>query len=158
MEVSQKTENRVRPQAVMKNKMSMSFDAISVNEAFARIAVAAFIAPLNPTIEEISDIKTAVSEAVTNAIIHGYPDEVRTVIVRARLTDQLLELWVSDEGTGIANVQKAMEPLYTTRPELERSGMGFMFMEAFMDQIHVESAPGVGTTVYMKKQIGHQDT
>ena len=98
------------------------------------------------------------SEAVTNAIIHGYPDEVRTVIVRARLTDQLLELWVSDEGTGITNVQKAMEPLYTTRPELERSGMGFMFMEAFMDQIHVESAPGVGTTVYMKKQIGHQDT
>ena len=80
------------------------------------------------------------------------------IFVRARLTDQLLELWVSDEGTGIANVQKAMEPLYTTRPELERSGMGFMFMEAFMDQIHVESAPGVGTTVYMKKQIGHQDT
>lgn len=97
---------------------------------------------MNPTLEEVADIRTAVSEAVTNAIIHGYPDEVRTVIVRARLTDQLLELWVSDEGTGIANVQKAMEPLYTTRPELERSGMGFMFMEAFMDQIHVESAPG----------------
>ena len=118
----------------MKNEMTLAFDSISENEAFARVAVSAFITQLNPTLE------------------------VRTVIVRARLTDQLLELWVSDEGTGIANIQKAMEPLYTTRPELERSGMGFMFMEAFMDQIHVESAPGVGTTVYMKKQIGHQDT
>ena len=142
----------------MKNEMTLAFDSISENEAFARVAVSAFITQLNPTLEEVADIRTAVSEAVTNAIIHGYPDEVRTGIVRARLTDQLLELWVSDEGTGIANVQKAMEPLYTTRPELERSGMGFMFMEAFMDQIHVESAPGVGTTVYMKKQIGHQDT
>ena len=140
------------------NQMVVEFDSVSKNESFARVVVAAFVARLNPTLEEIADIKTAVSEAVTNAIIHGYPDEVQTVIVRARLTDQLLELWVSDEGTGIANIQKAMEPLYTTRPELERSGMGFMFMEAFMDQIHVESAPGVGTTVYMKKQIGHQDT
>ena len=140
------------------NYITLEFPSRSANEGFARSAIAAFAVQLDPTLEELGDIKTAVSEAVTNAIIHGYPDEVRTVIVRSRLTDQLLELWVSDEGTGIANVQKAMEPLYTTRPELERSGMGFMFMEAFMDQIHVESAPGVGTTVYMKKQIGHQDT
>ena len=98
----------------MKNEMTLAFDSISENEAFARVAVSAFITQLNPTLEEVADIRTAVSEAVTNAIIHGYPDEVRTVIVRARLTDQLLELWVSDEGTGIANVQKAMEPLYTT--------------------------------------------
>ena len=140
------------------NAVKFIFPGISENERTARAVVSAFLVQLDPTVEELADIRTAVSEAVTNAIIHGYPDEVRTVIVRARLTDQLLELWVSDEGTGIANVQKAMEPLYTTRPELERSGMGFMFMEAFMDQIHVESAPGVGTTVYMKKQIGHQDT
>ena len=113
---------------------------------------------LNPTLEEVADIRTAVSEAVTNAIIHGYPDGIHTVIVRARLQNHLLELWVTDEGTGIADVKKAMEPLYTTRPELERSGMGFMFMEAFMDQIHVDSAPGVGTTVYMKKEIGRKDT
>ena len=97
----------------MKNEMTLAFDSISENEAFARVAVSAFITQLNPTLEEVADIRTAVSEAVTNAIIHGYPDEVRTVIVRARLTDQLLELWVSDEGTGIANIQKAMDDLVT---------------------------------------------
>ena len=136
------------------NYVVLEFLSRSSNEGFARIAAAGFAAQLDPTLEELGDIKTAVSEAVTNAIIHGYPDEVRTVIVRARLTDQLLELWVSDEGTGIANIQKAMEPLYTTRPELERSGMGFMFMEAFMDQVEVESEAGVGTIVRMKKTIG----
>lgn len=142
----------------MKNEMTLAFDSISENEAFARVAVSAFVTQLNPTMEEVADIRTAVSEAVTNAIIHGYPDGIHTVIVRARLQDHLLELWVTDEGTGITDVKKAMEPLYTTRPELERSGMGFMFMEAFMDQIHVDSAPGVGTTVYMKKEIGRRDT
>lgn len=137
----------------MKNEMTLAFDSISENEGFARVAVAAFVTQLNPTLEEVADIKTAVSEAVTNAIIHGYQGEVHTVVVRVCLSEQMVELWVSDEGTGIADVKQAMEPLYTSRPELERSGMGFMFMEAFMDQVEVQSTPGLGTTVYMKKKI-----
>lgn len=140
----------------MKNEMTLAFDSISENEGFARVAVAAFLTQLNPTLEEVADIKTAVSEAVTNAIIHGYPDGVHTVIVRARLEGQDVRIWVIDEGVGIADVRQAMEPLYTSRPELERSGMGFMFMEAFMDQVDVQSAPGVGTTVYMEKKIGQR--
>ena len=140
----------------MKNEMTLAFDSISENEGFARVAVAAFLTQLNPTLEEVADIKTAVSEAVTNAIIHGYPDGVHTVIVRARLEGQDVRIWVIDEGVGIADVRQAMEPLYTSRPELERSGMGFMFMEAFMDQVEVQSAPGVGTTVYMEKKIGQR--
>ena len=163
MEVSQKTENRVRPQAVMKNKMSMSFDAISVNEAFARIAVAAFIAPLNPTIEEISDIKAAVSEAVTNAIIHGYDEEFlrekpesieKPVYLRCMLEEDVLLVEVQDQGKGIENIDKAMEPLFTTKPEMDRSGMGFAFMEAFMDDLEVISSPWHGTLIRMKKKIG----
>lgn len=138
----------------MKNEMTLAFDSISENEGFARVAVAAFVTQLNPTLEEVADIKTAVSEAVTNAIIHGYPSEVHTIVIRTRLRENMVELWVSDEGVGIADVKQAMEPLYTSRPELERSGMGFMFMEAFMDQVQVESTVGMGTTVYMKKQIG----
>lgn len=137
----------------MKNEMTLAFDSISENEGFARVAVAAFVSQLDPTLEEVADIKTAVSEAVTNAIIHGYPEGVHTVVVRARLSDQAVELWVIDEGVGIPDVKQAMEPLYTTKPEQERSGMGFMFMEAFMDQVEVQSLPGLGTTVYMKKQI-----
>ena len=154
MEVSQKTENRVRPQAVMKNKMSMSFDAISVNEAFARIAVAAFIAPLNPTIEEISDIKTAVSEAVTNAIIHGYENREGQVYLSCEISGDTATIIVEDKGVGMRDVKQALQPFYTTKPDLERSGMGFAFMEAFMDEVHVESTPGHGTTVSMRKEIG----
>lgn len=138
----------------MSNEMTLAFDSISENEGFARVAVAAFATQLNPTLEEVADIRTAVSEAVTNAIIHGYPDGVHTVVIRAILSEETLELWVTDEGVGMEDVKKAMEPLYTSRPEQERSGMGFMFMEAFMDQVEVQSAPGVGTTVYMKKKIG----
>ncbi len=137
----------------MKNEMTLAFDSLSENEGFARVAVAAFVTQLNPTLEEVADIKTAVSEAVTNAIIHGYPNEVHTVVVRARLQEETVELWVVDNGVGIEDVKKAMEPLYTSRPELERSGMGFMFMEAFMDQVKVESEPSKGTTVYMRKKI-----
>ena len=137
----------------MKNEMTLAFDSLSENEGFARVAVAAFVTQLNPTLEEVADIKTAVSEAVTNAIVHGYPDGVHTVVVRSRLNDCEVELWIMDEGVGIPDVKQAMEPLYTTRPEQERSGMGFMFMEAFMDQVEVQSSPGVGTTVYMKKSI-----
>ena len=137
----------------MKNEMTLAFDSISENEEFARVTVAAFAAQLNPTLEEVADIRTAVSEAVTNAIIHGYPEGVHTVVLRVRMEDQKLEVWVMDEGVGIADIPKAMEPLYTSRPDLERSGMGFMFMEAFMDEVKVESSPGLGTTVYMKKKI-----
>ena len=137
----------------MKNEMTLAFDSISENEGCARVAVAAFVTQLNPTLEEVADIKTAVSEAVTNAIVHGYPDGIHTVVIRARLNDQEAELWIIDEGVGISDIKQAMEPLYTTRPEQERSGMGFMFMEAFMDLVEVQSSPGVGTTVYMKKQI-----
>jgi len=138
----------------MKNEMTLAFDSISENEGFARVAVAAFATQLNPTLEEVADIRTAVSEAVTNAIIHGYPESVHTVVIRALLGDGLLELWITDEGEGMEDIKQAMEPLYTSRPDLERSGMGFMFMEAFMDQVEVQSVPGMGTTVYMKKKIG----
>ena len=137
----------------MKNEMTLAFDSISENEEFARVTVAAFASQLNPTLEEVADIRTAVSEAVTNAIIHGYPEGIHTIVLRVRMENQQLEVGVIDEGVGIADISKAMEPLYTSRPDLERSGMGFMFMEAFMDEVKVESSPGMGTTVYMKKQI-----
>lgn len=137
----------------MKNEMTLAFDSISENEEFARVTVAAFVSQLNPTLEEVADIRTAVSEAVTNAIIHGYPEGIHTIVLRVRMENQQLEVWVIDEGVGIADISRAMEPLYTSRPDLERSGMGFMFMEAFMDEVKVESSPGMGTTVYMKKQI-----
>ena len=141
----------------MKNEMTLAFDSISENEAFARVAVAAFVTQLNPTLEEVADIKTAVSEAVTNAIIHGYPDGVHTVIVRCRTEHQTVEVQVIDEGVGIADIHQAMEPLYTSRPKQERSGMGFMFMEAFMDEVQVESEPGLGTTVTMRKTLGKME-
>ena len=138
---------------MMKNEMTLAFDSISENEEFARVTVAAFASQLNPTLEEVADIRPAVSEAVTNAIIHGYPEGIHTIVLRVRMENQQLEVWVIDEGVGIADISRAMEPLYTSRPDLERSGMGFMFMEAFMDEVKVESSPGMGTTVYMKKQI-----
>lgn len=146
----------------LKNEMNLSFDAISENEAFARIAVAAFVTPLNPTVEEISDIKTAISEAVTNAIIHGYEREegeeedekVQKVHIHCQLIHDVLHVEVMDEGKGIENIEQAMEPLFTTKPEMDRSGMGFAFMEAFMDDLEVISEPGVGTTVLMKKKLG----
>jgi stage II sporulation protein AB (anti-sigma F factor) len=139
------------------NEMKLYFDARSVNEGFARLAVAAFIAELNPTLGELSDIKTAVSEAVTNAIIHGYDDPKEQVMLGCRICGSELEITVEDKGKGISDVEKAKEPFYTTKPELERSGMGFAFMEAFMDQVEVYSAIGEGTTVIMKKKIGVQE-
>ena len=138
----------------MNNEVRVEFDAISENEAFARISAAAFITPLNPTLEEIADVKTAVSEAVTNAIIHGYEGRTGKVWLYCRLVEHRLHIEVQDKGKGIEDVEKAMEPLFTTKPELDRSGMGFSFMEAFMDQVHVESEPGKGTKVVMRKQIG----
>ena len=138
----------------MTNEMKLEFDSRSANEAFARVTVASYMTQLNPTLEEVSDVKTAVSEAVTNAIIHGYENHVNKVQIYAGIEGRTLHLEISDRGVGIPDVKKAMEPLYTTRPELERSGMGFSFMEAFMDEVQVESEPGKGTIVRMKKIIG----
>lgn len=140
-----------------KNEMKLSFDARSVNESFARVAVSAFIAELNPTLDEIADIKTAVSEAVTNAIIHGYCSPEQKVELVCKIHGQEVDITVSDEGVGIADVKKAMEPFYTTKPELERSGMGFSFMEAFMDKLEVTSQPGRGTIVHMVRTLGAKD-
>ena len=140
------------------NEMELIFDSRSVNESFARVTVAAFMTSLNPTVEEVSDVKTAVSEAVTNAIIHGYENEVHSIYIRCRTEEKTLYLEVEDKGKGMEDVEKAMEPLFTTRPELERAGMGFSFMEAFMDQVEVESEPGRGTMVKMKKKIGRRST
>ena len=137
----------------MKTTMKVEFDSISANEAFARVTVAAFMSRMNPSIEEVADVKTAVSEAVTNAIIHGYEGEVHTITIFGQIEGELLELRVTDWGVGIPDIEKAMEPMYTSRPELERSGMGFLFMEAFMDEVQVQSSPGEGTTVFMKKKI-----
>ena len=136
------------------NEMQLKFDSRSSNESFARVTVAAFMTSLNPTVEEVSDVKTAVSEAVTNAIIHGYESEVHNIYIRCRTEGKTLYLEIEDEGKGIEDVKQAMEPLFTTKPELERSGMGFSFMEAFMDKLEVESVPGKGTTVKMEKTIG----
>ena len=137
----------------MKNTMKVEFDSISDNEAFARVTVAAFMSRMNPSIEEVADVKTAVSEAVTNAIIHGYEGEVHTITIFGQIEEEVLELRITDRGVGIPDIEKAVEPLYTSRPELERSGMGFLFMEAFMDEVQVQSSPGEGTTVLMKKKI-----
>ena len=136
------------------NEMELIFDSGSSNESFARVTVAAFMTSLNPTVEEVSDVKTAVSEAVTNAIIHGYENEVHNITIRCRTQEKTLYLEVEDQGRGIEDVEQAMEPLFTTKPELDRSGMGFSFMEAFMDDLEVISAPGKGTCVKMKKVIG----
>lgn len=138
------------------NEMELIFDSHSVNEGFARVAVAAFLTQLNPTLEEVSDVKTAVSEAVTNAIIHGYEKETRKIWIRCRLEGQTIYIEVEDHGKGIEDIEKAMEPLFTTKPELDRSGMGFSFMEAFMDEICVISpvSDKKGTVVKMKKTIG----
>ncbi len=141
------------------NHMKLVFAALPENEGFARVAVAAFMTQLNPVLEEVDDVKTAVSEAVTNSIIHGYENQNNgrcEIELAAFLTEQCLHIKVRDTGVGIENIDKAMEPLFTTKPELERSGMGFAFMEAFMDELDVESVPGEGCTVYMSKQIGGQ--
>ena len=129
------------------NEMQLIFDSRSSNESFARVTVAAFMTSLNPTVEEVSDVKTAVSEAVTNAIIHGYEGEVHNICIRCRTKEQTLFVEIEDFGKGIEDVEKAMEPLFTTKAEAERSGMGFSFME-------VESTPGKGTLVKMSKIIG----
>lgn len=136
------------------NEMEIQFDSKSCNEGFARVAVASFLTQMNPTVEEVADVKTAVSEAVTNAIIHGYEKRQGKIRIFCRIAENQFFMEVSDKGKGILNVEEAMQPMYTTKPEEDRSGMGFAFMEAFMDEVKVESEPEKGTCVRMKKIIG----
>ena len=135
------------------NHMQVLFDAKSENEGLARMVVTAFMAEMNPTLEQIADVKTAVSEAVTNAIIHGYDNEEESVSLCCDRDGQQLVITVEDHGAGIDNIEQAMQPFYTTKPQLERSGMGFAFMEAFMDKLEVRSKVGEGTKVVMWKYI-----
>ncbi|ANU50745.1 anti-sigma F factor [Enterocloster clostridioformis] len=136
--------------------MRLEMESLSRNEEFARVVTAVFMSRLDPTLEEVDDVKTAVSEAVTNAVIHGYRGGRGTIYLdlTADLEERVLTVAVKDRGVGIADVKQAMEPMFTTDPEGERSGMGFSFMEAFMDQVEVESQPNHGTLVTMKKSIG----
>lgn len=136
--------------------LRLEMDSLSQNEEFARVVTAVFMSRLNPTLEEVDDVKTAVSEAVTNAIIHGYGGKGGVIYmeITADTDENVLEVCIRDDGVGIQDVKKAMEPMFTTDPEGERSGMGFSFMEAFMDQVAVQSEPGKGTLVSMKKRIG----
>lgn len=150
---------------INQNNMKLTFDAKSENEALARLAVAAFITPIDPTLEELSDIKTAVSEAVTNSIIHGYnegPGEIELKCILKQIKEKgtsknYITIQVKDKGVGIEDIQRAMEPLYTSKPDMERSGMGFMFMELFMDKVKVDSKVGEGTSVVMEKLIKKVD-
>ena len=135
------------------NKMKLTFLSLSTNESFARSAISCFALQLNPSISQISDIKTAVSEAVTNAIVHGYPGIVGEITMEAVIEDCVLHINVFDNGVGIENVDQALEPFYTTREDEERSGMGFTIMRSFMDEMRVESKVGEGTKIYMSKII-----
>lgn len=134
-------------------RFRMEIDSLSKNEEFARVVIAVFMSRLNPTLEEIDDVKTAVSEAVTNAEIHGYQGGSGVIALEAETEGRQIIITVSDKGIGIADIKRAMEPMYTSDAKGERSGMGFSFMEAFMDEVRVESEPGRGTTVIMKKRI-----
>ena len=141
----------------IKNEMKLEFLSKSSNEAFARIAVAAFASQLDPTIEEIADIKTAVSEAVTNSIIHAYPNKEGIIKIHSKLYENEVEIEISDTGEGIENIAEAREPLYTTKGNLERSGMGFTIMDSFMDNLIIESIVGLRTKITMKKRIGKEE-
>jgi len=138
-------------------KMHFEMESHSSNEQFARVVVAVFLARLDPTVEELDDVKTAVSEAVTNCIIHGYEGGPGTIRVEVTVENQMATIHIIDWGVGIPDVKRAMEPLYTTKPTEDRCGMGFAFMEAFMDEVAVQSVPGEGTVVTMKKHIKKQE-
>lgn len=135
------------------NEITFIFDSCSENESLARTVIAAFIARMDPTLEELSDVKTAVSEAVTNAVIHGYEGQEGKITIHSQIEGNTVYIEISDQGVGIPDVVRAMEPLYTSKPEMERSGMGFAFMEAFMDDLEVVSEEREGTTVKMRKTI-----
>ncbi len=137
----------------MNNEMELIFDAVSQNEVFARVTAGAFFSQLNPTLEDLADVKTAVSEAVTNVIVHAYPNGVGKVKMQCILSDEHFVVIVEDTGVGIADVEKARQPFYTTGPKEERSGMGFAVMEAFMDSLSVKSEKGKGTRVEMTKNV-----
>ncbi|UCZ54697.1 anti-sigma F factor [Bacillus shivajii] len=141
----------------MRNKMELSFSALSENESFARVTVGAFVAQLDPTMDELTELKTVVSEAVTNAIIHGYHEDTEGMVyLEVELEEDVVRLRIVDKGVGIHNVDEAKQPLYTSKPELERSGMGFTIMENFMDEINIESEPMIGTTVTLVKRLSKQ--
>lgn len=138
----------------MKNEMNIEFSALSQNESFARVTVAAFIAQLDPTMDELTEIKTVVSEAVTNAIIHGYDnDPSGKVYISVTIQDGFIDMTIKDYGIGISDVEEARQPLFTTKPDLERSGMGFTIMENFMDDVEVQSQPGTGTAIRLRKHL-----
>jgi len=138
------------------NKMKIQFDSKSANEAFARVVVSAFASQLDPTLEELADLKTAVSEAVTNSIIHGYEQKEGIIYLECRLFPDSIEVIIRDEGIGIEDIEKAKIPTYTSKPELERSGMGFSVMESFMDSLEIQSSVGEGTTIIMTKKFSQQ--
>lgn len=138
----------------MKNEMHLQFNALSQNESFARVTVAAFIAQLDPTMDELTEIKTVVSEAVTNAIIHGYENNPEGIVyISVKIEDDLIDMTIKDNGQGITDIEEARQPLFTTKPELERSGMGFTIMENFMDEIEINSVLGEGTEVRLRKHV-----
>lgn len=139
------------------NEMKIEFVSKSSNEAFARVVAAAFVSQLDPTLEELADVKTAVSEAVTNAIIHGYENKYGIIKMICRQYEKSVEIEITDEGKGIEDIEQAMQPLYTSKPDMERSGMGFTVMESFMDKLEVRSKPGEGTTVVLFKRFGSLD-
>lgn len=143
----------------MKNEMVVEFSSRSENEAFARVTVGAFISQLDPTMDELTEIKTVVSEAVTNSIIHAYNNEPNhTITIKCKIDHDEIELIIKDHGIGISDIDQARQPLYTSKPELERSGMGFTIIENFMDSVKVTSSPTEGTTLYMKKQLVNSKT
>lgn len=137
----------------MQNQMELTFSALPQNEAFARVAIAAFAVQLNPTLPEMADIKTAVSEAVTNAIVHAYEGRGGQIEIRCTIRDDRMQLTVEDFGKGIADIEQALQPFFTTGPSEERSGMGFAVMQAFMDELQVHSEVGKGTQVCMQKRV-----
>ena len=139
------------------NEMKLEFVSKASNEAFARITIAAFASQLDPNLEELADIKTAVSEAVTNCIIHGYENKIGIIKIDAKLQDKTIIIEITDNGKGIENIDNAKEPLYTTKPNLERSGMGFTIMESFMDNLNIQSIVGLGTKVTLTKTIKSQE-
>lgn len=138
---------------MFRNNMRLEIPSKSQNEAFARIVVASFASQLDPTIEELADVKTAVSEAVTNSIIHGYEDKIGTIVIECLINGNKLEIVIEDNGKGINDINTAMEPLYTSKPDLERSGMGFTVMQTFMDRLEVQSVEGEGTRIIMLKEF-----
>ncbi len=143
---------------IINNEMSLNFPSKSCNEAFARSVVAAFVISLDPTINELSDLKTAVSEAVTNCIVHGYRRQSGTIYIKGKIKNgNIVVINIRDRGCGIEDVQKAMEPLFTTAPEEERAGLGFAVMQSFCDKVKVKSEPGKGTTVTLEKKIGENE-